>query len=129
MEESRDKEEKMNLDDPLNRFILHQTAWELGLVPLEDYTSDISRILDALDPEEARTLKRKFRKFWRKTIRNNKHLSNSIGKKYYGVNNPQPTRKHKILRKTYVFYELLRLANEKLRSLKNNFEHSDTDNL
>lgn len=118
----------MNSDNPLHRFILFDTALEMGLVPLLTGDDNIRLALQQMDTEEANRVKRKYRKIWRRLIIN-KYIPKKQARKYYGAGNPQPTRGQLNTRRHYVFYEILRRASEKLRDLKNNVEHPDTDKL
>lgn len=128
MEETCDEEEEMNSDNPLHRFILFDTALEMGLVPLLTGDDDLKEALQQMDPEEARYAKRKYRKLWRKLVIN-RFISKHHANKYYGVGFPQPSRGQLNTRKHFVFYEILRRAGERLRDLKNNVEHPEEDKL
>ena len=62
---------------------------------------DFTRILAMMSPDEARRMKRKFRKLWRK-IAARAEAHPRTGKRTpqeVGYHNPQPTRKHKTERK------------------------------
>jgi hypothetical protein len=58
-----------NLRD-VDRALIQAVMFELGILPMESTHLDMRRALQQLPPEEARTLKRKFRKVWRKTMKN-----------------------------------------------------------
>ena len=57
-----------NLKTP-ERMFIHAASFEEGIVPLEVATMDVGRALKDLSPEDARKMKRKFRKMWRKLAR------------------------------------------------------------
>jgi len=118
----------MNSNNPLHRFILFDTAVEMGLVPLLTGDDDLKNAFQQMDPEEARRAKRKYRKTWRRLVIN-RFIKKSYASKYYGVGAPQPSRGQLNTRKHYVFYEILRRAGIKLRDLKNNVEHPEEDKL
>lgn len=54
---------------PVDKAFIHQVMFELGILPIEDPTLDMRVPLKQLSPEEARVLKRKFRKLWRKCMK------------------------------------------------------------
>lgn len=47
------------------RVATHTVMFKEGIVPMEDPRMDVRRALKDLPPEEARKMKRKFRKLWR----------------------------------------------------------------
>lgn len=51
------------------RMFIYAVSFEEGIVPLELATMDVGRALKDLSPEDARKMKRKFRKMWRKLAR------------------------------------------------------------
>ena len=62
----------------LERLMIHEAMFELGIVPMETPDMDVSRVLKQLPEEEARKLKRKFRKLWRKLEKSNRRNSNAL---------------------------------------------------
>lgn len=48
------------------RMFTHAVMFKEGIVPMEDPHMDMRRALAGLSPEEARKMKRKFRKLWRR---------------------------------------------------------------
>lgn len=85
--------------------------FEAGILPMEKTTLDMRRALQQLSPEEARVLKRKFRKAWRKAMR--KEVGNPTGKRAeakaqaaktrLGVGKHVPSRAERNARKQLVF--------------------------
>jgi len=77
-----------------------------GLMP--DF--DVNRALDQLPPEEARKMKRKFRKLWRQAARRFSRPGSCKEEKKaaieLGRGNPTPEKKHKNRRKWRVFFDL-----------------------
>lgn len=51
------------------RVFVHAASFKEGIVPLEDARMDVGRALKDLPPEDARKMKRRFRKLWRKLAR------------------------------------------------------------
>lgn len=88
-------------------FIL-SVMFEMGIVPIDDVTKDVSRALDNVSPEEARTKKRKFRKLWRQAAADCKrrHLGRhgkGTGPEMLGMGKHNPSRKNMLERKRLVF--------------------------
>lgn len=54
---------------PVDKAFIHSVMFELGILPIEDPTLDMRVPLRQLSPEEARVIKRKFRKMWRKCMK------------------------------------------------------------
>src|SRR5579863_7974727 len=90
----------------VDRAFIHAAMFENGILPMEKTTLDMHRALSQLSPEEARTLRRKFRKAWRKAMRaelgtNNKKrdLLEKNAKAKYGVGKRVPSRSERNARK------------------------------
>lgn len=88
-----------------------------GLVPLglgsggASIFFDINRVLADLPPQEARAMRRKFRKAWRKIVAKTLDHGGKAGHATarelgFGIN--VPLKKHKMNRKQRVYIELLR---------------------
>jgi len=54
---------------PVDRAFISSVMFDLGILPLEGTNQDMSRPLGQISVEEARVIKRKFRKMWRKLMR------------------------------------------------------------
>jgi hypothetical protein len=54
---------------PVDKVFIHSVMFEMGILPIEDPTLDMRVPLRQMSPEEARIIKRKFRKLWRKYMR------------------------------------------------------------
>lgn len=52
----------------VDRALIQAVMFEHGILPMEKTDLDMRRALQQLPPEEARTLRRKFRKMWRKAM-------------------------------------------------------------
>lgn len=77
-----------------------------GLMP--DF--DVNRALDQLPPDEARKMKRKFRKLWRQAARRFARVGSRKEEKKaaieLGWGNSTPEKKHKNRRKWRVFFDI-----------------------
>ena len=54
---------------PFEKAVVHHVMLQLGLVPIESMNVDMRRPLRTIPVDEARVMKRKFRKYWRKVMR------------------------------------------------------------
>jgi len=64
----------------VERALVHSVMFSAGILPMEKTTLDMRRALQQLPPEEARALKRKFRKLWRKAAKKPVTGKNSLQK-------------------------------------------------
>jgi len=100
-----------NLNDAQRMFI-HTVMFQEGIVPMEDPAMDVRRALEDLSPEDARKLKRKFRKLWRKQMRKEQSKVPDTRKAHVaqGFVQPatRPTRRQKLARKKSVHAELMK---------------------
>lgn len=106
------------LREAIESLIYHQ----LGIVPLTYDEKDVNRILSSLPPEEAKKMRRKFRKLWRaasviKPPSNTKRgrLFAARYKEQMGYGEAQPTKKQKRNRK----WGVMRNAKIKANSVLN----------
>jgi len=100
----------------VERFLLHQIMHRMGVIPLEYAAIDVARILKTLPDDQARMLRRKFRKFWRTGMKREKaqaqkhHQRNKTAlareleaiDRRYGVGSANPSRAARRHRKTRV---------------------------
>lgn len=98
---------------PVDKAFIHSTMFELGIAPIEDPRLDMRRGLDQLSPEDASKMKRKFRKLWRKALRENKTTVKSWKEKTlkevgsrYGVGKTTVSKHEKYERKRLVYESL-----------------------
>lgn len=90
---------------PFRSTIYDGTECALGVYAFQD----VNRYLDTLPPDEARAMKRKFRKLWRRAVVEGAGDSKVLrrhAKKLYGLGNPNPEKKHKLARKSAVIRHL-----------------------
>ena len=54
------------MSDEIDKMLASIAFHNMGIVPLVDLSHDVKKSLETLPPDEARKMKRKFRKQWRK---------------------------------------------------------------
>ena len=86
---------------------------EAGVAPIEDFGHDFNRILASHPPEEARRLKRKFRKLWRTAAKKEKGHARRCG-----LGAEEPTKSQKRNRKLLVLTKVSKAAREKERTYR-----------
>jgi hypothetical protein len=119
---------RKNLRD-VDRAFIQTVMFEAGILPIEKTTLDMHRILKQLSPDEARQLKRKFRKLWRKAMR--KEVGNPACKRAnikataiesrLGLGKHVPSRGERTARKQLVFDQFWE---EIIAPLIENFENA-----
>lgn len=96
---------------PVDKAFIHSIMFEMGVLPIEDPRLDMNVPLRQLSAEEARLLKRKFRKLWRKYMRENMGDPNAKNaqardnfvKIRLGVGKQVPSRAERLERKKLVY--------------------------
>lgn len=88
-------------------FIL-SIMFDMGIIPIDDTTKDMDRVLSQVSPEEAREKKRKFRKLWRKAAaelkrKNIGRYGKGSGYQMLGTGKHMPSKKNMLERKRLVF--------------------------
>lgn len=74
-------------------------ALQAGILPAFD-SEEIARLLDSCDPEEAYRLKRKFRKLWRKQMKEQlKKASTDEEVRFIGATFSSPTNRRHFVKK------------------------------
>lgn len=119
---------------PVDKAFIHTVMFEMGVLPIEDPTLDMRVPLKQLTPEEARVLKRKFRKLWRKCMKAQLADGGVSGKAAksredqakakLGVGKHVPSRAERLARKRLV-YE--RVWNEVIVPMLIRFENPERD--
>jgi hypothetical protein len=97
-------------DDPFTVLLRLEAATKLGVVPLLspwDVFRDVGRALASLPPDEARRLRRKFRKVWRQEIKRTARVLGERRLEVAGLGSREPTRKQKLERKWAVFSRIM----------------------
>ena len=106
--------------DHLRKIRAQVEALNAGIVPFGQWGEegapyhDFTRILAAMDPEEARKHRRKFRKAWRRIAKAKESSRNIWVRKEVnamGLHKTNPTRREKNTRKYVVAHELLKEKN------------------
>lgn len=83
--------------------ILMNTAYhELGIAPIEYTIHDYNKLLKDLPPDEARSLKRKFRKVWRSLVKQSDPRLVETFSRQLGLGATSPTKQQKNSRKREV---------------------------
>ena len=96
----------------IDRLFLSDACLKLGIVPIEGMSIDINRSLQSVPPDEARKMKRKFRKLWRKYAKK-LNSGTSFGENAYQYKvcefgKVSPTRRAKQARKDVVFLTIMK---------------------
>lgn len=100
-----------NLRD-VDRAFIQTVMFQLGILPMEKTDLDMRRALQQLPPEEARVLKRKFRKLWRKAMKatvgngTKRGVRQQSTQSKLGVGKHVPSRAERNARKELVFEQL-----------------------
>ena len=104
--------------------ILKSTAYHtLGIVPIDSTHHDVNKLLDSLPPEEARKMRRKFRKLWRR------YAKGGTPKAYrdqMALGHPTPDRNAKRVRKMEVRRRVTNMVYESLRNETSKRDEGDT---
>lgn len=82
--------------------ILEETAFHtLGIVPIDGVTilGDVNKILGALPPDDAKRMRRKFRKLWRKYVKSASSRSQCLESEKMKIGSEAPDRRAKRARK------------------------------
>ena len=105
------------MNDPIRDIFFDIVCHDLGIVPIKDISHDVNRILANIDPVEARKMKRKFRKLWRKcafkeaghfTFYKASKSDIEKRKKNLGLGQEKPSREIRRRRKLDVSYIIVR---------------------
>lgn len=113
----------------VDRAFIQAVMFQLGILPMEKTDLDMRRALTQLPAEEARALKRKFRKLWRKAMRaevgngpKTRNIKETSAKQKYGVGKHVPSRAERTARKKLVFDLLWK---DYIEPMLKNFENPD----
>jgi hypothetical protein len=113
---------------PTERLLIHKACFDEGIIPIEVEQSDMTVALSQLPPDEARKLKRKFRKLWRREARKcNVDLKSDAWSAHYaqrtwGKSGQHPSRFQKINRKRAVLQKIRR---EKVNPILEKIQNPD----
>lgn len=107
----KNEKEYNELEKMLNQTIMIG----MGIVPIENLNTDVSGALEASSKEDARVMKRKFRKLWRKAAKK----TNVFGSASVGQVGKVPSKQQKLNRKKIVKDEVM---NEKVTPMLDNFK-------
>lgn len=105
------------------RALLQALMFQEGVLPIEVVRHDMRRYLDQMSPDDARKVRRKFRKLWRKLARSEESgnpLSAKIRTRIYGQGKTQPNRDNLEARKRLVQEHFL---TDLIRPILDNYEN------
>ena len=95
------------IDSILHKLLLTTAAHDLGIVPLDDVRDDVNRTLSTMPLDEARAMRRKFRKLWRKFCRNSDKALSVEYCDQMEMGSPKPSRRARTTRKREVKRRIL----------------------
>jgi hypothetical protein len=109
------------IDPILLQALISQEAYDAGIAPysFDKLNQDMNRLLADLPPEEARKMRRRFRKLWRNLARknllpnSNDLIRSSATANRVGLGKSKPEKQDAVSRKSWVLYELARRARKK----------------
>lgn len=96
---------------PVDKAFIYDVMFKMGILPIEDPTLDMRVPLRQLPPKEARVVKRKFRKLWRKYMkaqigssgRKMSDAKKTAAQQKLGVGKLVPSRHERLERKRLVY--------------------------
>lgn len=118
----------------VDKALVHHVMFSEGIVPIEQVEHDIRRTLKNVTPEEARKLKRKFRKLWRKIAKSQLNAEKNSSRfaalkasadRHLGKGKRVPSRWERTERKRLVFNALW---HDKVSPLLDVFENPKNSN-
>lgn len=115
------------MNDNLQKFFYYEVCFQEGIVPYHaSYPVPVAKSLADLPEEEARKMKRKFRKLWRKARKNLLNEKNQASKHfigdaeflawYYGEVGVPPSREQIARRKILVASDMRKKASELVKA-------------
>lgn len=111
---------KVDEPDPILEFLLVDEQDKAGIMPMVNQHTAMRDYIDRLPPNEARALKRKFRKLWRRCLRNicGGKMDPRLGiSETLGVGKEQPTPEQLNARREQVFFLFLRKAQRRRKAV------------
>lgn len=120
--------------DPRQQVVMFDEMVKAGIMPWDAGMKDMNKVLEHLNPEEARKLRRKYRKVWRRNMQRQianleKKLAADPAGSYhikvfqdqiaglkvkYGAGNPKPTRTQRVTRRREVATQFVVLAMQRI---------------
>lgn len=97
----------MMLNRLLRSILVNNACHHLGIAPLGDIRHDFNRTLATLPHEDARRMRRRFRKLWRKFLKNSSVVLSDAYIKQMEMGSSMPSRRAKTARKREVLRQLL----------------------
>lgn len=91
---------------PVDKAFIHSIMFKLGILPIEDPMFDMRVPLRTLSSDDARVIKRKFRKLWRKYLKVDNRKSgtdSTVADRRLGLGKRMPSRAERLARKRLVY--------------------------
>lgn len=111
----------MKQKDNVERFFFYKESFDAGIVPIESTHENVNNALRDLPEEQAITMKRKFRKMWRKALKD-KVISGIADpaslEAWYGSPGQMPTANQKNNRKALVKAKIREKVLEDVKRLR-----------
>lgn len=108
----------MTPDKLLRSILINSACHHLGIAPIGNVRHDFNRVLSGLPGAEARRMRRRFRKLWRKFLKNSCAGLSDVYVKQMEMGSLLPSVRAKTARKREVLRQLL-IAVQKCKSETN----------
>jgi hypothetical protein len=105
------------MNDILRSIMRFHVFTELGVAPIDSVPYDMNRILASLPPDEARKLRRRFRKLWRSAAKAKTSSSSrpEKEKRIFGLGAEKPSKSQKANRKALLMGRVIREAEKRIK--------------
>lgn len=100
----------MSEEKILKDIVLSAVSHAIGIVPPNNVFHDVNRALAHLPPHEARAMRRKFRKLWRKFVKNPTKGTSQDYLKQLEMGSETPSKRARLHRKKEVLRQLMSQA-------------------
>jgi hypothetical protein len=120
-DESERVRKRMRQKDNIERFFFYKESFDAGIVPIEYSHANVNNFLRTLPEDQVITMKRKFRKMWRKALKD-KAMSGVADPQsleaWYGSPGKMPTANQKNNRKALVKAKITQKVLEDVKRLR-----------
>jgi hypothetical protein len=108
------------MNDVLRSIMRFHVFTELGVAPIDSVPYDMNRILASLPPDEARKLRRRFRKLWRAAAKAKASSSArpEREKRVLGLGAEKPSKSQKANRKALLLGRVFRDVEQRIKESK-----------
>ena len=107
----------MNIKDVVLQFLIIDEQEKMGVMPMLNSHAAMRNHVDSLSPEDAQKLKRKFRKVWRRLVKERCGDYQNLAAALYGKGCSHPTPHIMSERRELVFKLALERARERQRNI------------